>query len=139
MDPASNSLAVLLRYPASQSPQPVEDFQPKRRIEVSAGATPSGIGVALTDAGNLAKWEHLPNLREVSGIHLRAIHSSSGPRGKSYALRFGANYCTSDYQEILSDPAVHVVVVVSRNPQPAPQLWQRYERASTCLQRNRWH
>jgi predicted dehydrogenase len=121
MDPASSSLAVLLQYPAAQSEQPIEDFQPKRRIEVGSAVTASGIGVALTGAGNLAKWEHLPNLKEVSGIHLRAIHSSSGARGKSYALRFGADYCTSDFQEILNDREIQVVVIVSRNPQHAPQ------------------
>jgi predicted dehydrogenase len=49
------------------------------------------------------------------------VHSSSGPRGKNYALRFGANYCSSDYQQILSDPEVGAVVIVSRNPQHAPQ------------------
>jgi len=118
MDPASNSLAVLLRYPAAESP----DFQPKRRIDIQpAPAGSPTLGVAVLGAGNLARWVHLPNLKKISGVRLRAIHSSSGARGKSYAMRFGAEYCASDYEEILKDPKIQAVVIVSRNPLHAPQ------------------
>jgi predicted dehydrogenase/threonine dehydrogenase-like Zn-dependent dehydrogenase len=121
MDSASGSLAVLLRYPASIGSQPVADFQPKRKVEVESVRRAAGMGVALVGSGNLAKWVHLPNLQKISNVRLRAIHSSSGARGKSYAKRFGAEYCTSDYQEILRDPEIQVVVIVSRNPEHAPQ------------------
>ncbi len=122
MDTGSHSLAVLLRYPAAQSTAPLEDFKPRRRVEVSATKRASSqIGVALVGAGNLARWVHLPNLKKISNASLRAIHSSSGHRGKSYAIRFGADYCASDYDEILRDPNIDVVVIVSRNPQHASQ------------------
>ena len=121
MDSASGSLAVLLRYPASTCSEPVADFQPKRRVEVESVRGSASMGVALVGSGNLAKWVHLPNLQKISTVRLRAIHSSSGARGKSYAKRFGAEYCTSDYQEILRDPKIQVVVIVSRNPDHAPQ------------------
>jgi predicted dehydrogenase len=64
---------------------------------------------------------HLPVLKKIQGTDLRAIYSASGVRGKSYALRFGAQYCASDFEEILRDPDVDVVVIVSRNQQHAPQ------------------
>jgi predicted dehydrogenase/threonine dehydrogenase-like Zn-dependent dehydrogenase len=122
MDPAVSSLAVLLNYPAAQQEEHASSFQPKRRIEISThAANSSGIGVAVIGAGNLARWVHLPNLKNTSGVHLRAVQSASGARGKSYALRFGADYCTSDYEEILRDPTVQAVVIVSRNPQHASQ------------------
>ena len=79
------------------------------------------MGVALVGAGSLARWAHLPNLKKISRAHLRAIHSSNGARGKSYAERFGAEYCTSDYEEILKDAGIQVVLIVSRNQQHAPQ------------------
>ena len=122
MDPVINSLAVLLRYPAAESQQPASDFQPKRRIDIQPSPTSSPtLGVALLGAGNLARWVHLPNLKKISGVRLRAVHSSSGARGKSYAKRFGAEYCASDYEEILRDPTIQAVVIVSRNPLHAPQ------------------
>ncbi len=121
MAPGNNSLAVLLRYPAAESAQPVAEFQPVRRVEVASVSPSTGMGVALVGAGNLARWVHLPNLKKIAGTRLRAIHSSSGARGKSYALRFGATYCASDYDEILKDAEIQTVVIVSRNPQHAPQ------------------
>ncbi len=54
-------------------------------------------------------------------MHLRAIQSASGSRAKSYAIRFGSEYCTSDYDEILNNPDVNVVVIVSRNQHHASQ------------------
>jgi predicted dehydrogenase/threonine dehydrogenase-like Zn-dependent dehydrogenase len=122
MAPSTNSLAVLVKYPAADLAEPLLGFQPKRRVEVNghAGAS-SAIGVALVGAGNLARWVHLPNLKKTAGVRLRAIHSASGARGKSYALRFGAEYCASDYDEILKDPEIQVVVIVSRNQQHAAQ------------------
>lgn len=122
MDPVQASLAVVVKYPAADLASPLSEFQPKRRVEVNAPASgSSAIGVALVGAGNLARWAHLPNLKKMPGVRLRAIHSSSGARGKSYALRFGAEYCASDYAEILDDPEIQTVVIVSRNQQHAPQ------------------
>ena len=69
----------------------------------------------LGPLGSLAESQENPEVR------LRAIHSSSGARGKSYALRFGADYCASDYVEILKDPEIQAVVIVSRNQQHAAQ------------------
>src|SRR5438128_1287559 len=122
LDPAASSLAVLLRYPAASSADPVSSFHPQRKIEVARGdRSDSRLGVALVGAGNLAKWAHLPNLQKISFAYLRSIHSSNGPRGKSYALRFGAEYCTSDYGELLRDPEIQVMVIVSRNQLHAEQ------------------
>jgi predicted dehydrogenase len=122
LDPSTNSLAVLIKYPAADSAEPLADFRPKHRVDVNghSGAS-SAIRVALVGAGNLARWTHLPNLKKTPGVRLRAIHSSSGARGKSYAMRFGAEYCASDYAEILADPEIGAVVIVSRNQQHASQ------------------
>ena len=122
MDPSQSSLAVVLNYPAAQESDPVATFAPARKIVSAAqAATRKGFRVAVVGAGNLARWEHIPNLKKISNVHLRAVYSTSGARGKSYALRFGADYCSSDYEEILKDPNVDVVIIVSRNERHASQ------------------
>jgi predicted dehydrogenase/threonine dehydrogenase-like Zn-dependent dehydrogenase len=113
LDPSAGSLAVLLRYPDLPTPP---DFQPRRRVEIGASRDARAeLHVALVGAGNLARWEHLPNLRAIPYATLRAIHSTSGPRGKTYAERFGAAYACSDYAEILEDSAIDVIVIASRH------------------------
>src|ERR1039457_3974952 len=123
LDPASGSLALLLRYPAADQKDPIQSFTPRFRVEAAAPveAAPGELQVALVGAGNLARWHHLPNLKKIPKVHLRAVHSASGARGKSYARRFGAAYCCSDYEEILKDAAVDVVLIATRNPQHASQ------------------
>lgn len=115
MNPASNSLAVLLQYPSLTSAN-VTAFEPQRRIQVPARTEPpADLRVALVGAGNLARWVHLPNLKKMPRVALHAVHSASGARGKSYAERFGAAYSCSDYEEILRDPKIDVVLIVSRH------------------------
>ena len=123
LDPASGSLAVLLRYPAADEQDPIQSFAPRFRVDTAAPAAAAHgeLQAALVGAGNLAKWAHLPNLKKIPHAHLRAVHSSSGARGASYARRFGAAYCCSDYEEILKDAAVDVVLIATRNPQHAAQ------------------
>jgi predicted dehydrogenase len=125
MDPAADSLAVLLRYPAAAAADPVEAFRPARKVETGrAGqeAHPTDeLKFALVGAGNLAKWEHLPNIKKLPGVSLRAVYSAGGVRGKSYALRFGASYACSDYEEVLKDPQIDAVLIASRNQHHAEQ------------------
>jgi predicted dehydrogenase len=72
-------------------------------------------------AGNIARWMHVPALKKVKGARLRAVYSASGARAKGYASRFGADFCTTDYQQILDDPDIHAVLIATRNQYHAPQ------------------
>ena len=122
MDPASNSLAVLLQYKTEDSPAAASEFIPRRTVAVEGGKKKEGqIGIALIGAGNLARWAHLPNIQKLPNVSLRAIHSNSGVRGKGYGKRFGSAYCTTDYLQILTDPEVDVVFITSRNQQHGRQ------------------
>ena len=119
LNPASGSLAVLLRYPAADE-KPAA-FAPTRKVSIGPAADGKQLRVALVGAGNLARWEHLPNLQKIDGVVLHAVYSASGVRGKSYGVRFGAAYCCSEYDEILKDPSIDIVLIVSRNQDHAPQ------------------
>jgi predicted dehydrogenase/threonine dehydrogenase-like Zn-dependent dehydrogenase len=119
LNPASGSLAVLLRYPAAdESPAA---FSPTRKVSIGPAMQGKQLRVALVGAGNLARWAHLPNLNKIDGVTLHAVYSASGVRGKSYGVRFGASYCCSEYDEILKDASVDVVLIVSRNQDHASQ------------------
>jgi len=106
---------------ADAAARAVSAFAPRRTVAVAA-ATPASstergraLRFALVGAGNLARWAHLPALRRIEGATLRAVCSSSGARGRTYAERFGGVYTTSDYDAVLNDDAVDAVLIVSRN------------------------
>ena len=114
MAPGSDSLAVLLRYPAASESSAA--FAPRHRLDVGIPTAREGeLRLALIGAGNLARWEHLPNIKKIPGVTLRAVQSASGARGKSYAERFGAAYSTSDYDQILGDSDIDVVLIATRH------------------------
>ncbi|HEX8984679.1 MAG TPA: bi-domain-containing oxidoreductase [Bryobacteraceae bacterium] len=116
-EPSAQTLAVVLRYAEEQ-----HGFQPRRTLEVSPHPKgPGELRVALAGAGNLARWAHLPNLAKIPKVSLHAVYSASGVRGKGYATRFGAAYCTSEYETVMRDAAVDVVLIASRNQDHAAQ------------------
>ena len=123
MSNGGGSMAVVLRYAASRAVDAVETYQPKRKIVVdSSPIKKDEIKFALIGAGNLAKWAHLPALKKITGAKLHAVHSNSGARGKSYAMRFGASYASSDVNEILNDPDIDAILIASRHKDHAPQI-----------------
>ncbi len=124
LDPSTNSLAVVLEYPQSRAgaaPYQLKHKVPIAPVYQTKPAGKNDLKAGLIGAGNLAKWEHLPNLQKAAGVTLQSVYSSNGARGKSYGNRFGAAFAYSDCEEMLRDPALDFVVIVSRNADHAPQ------------------
>ena len=52
---------------------------------------------------------------------MRAVCSTNGARALGYAKRFRAHYCCSDYEDLLRDPDVDLIFVLTRNQHHAAQ------------------
>lgn len=95
-----------------------------RRVELPVGVRQANRGalrVAVIGAGNFAKGMHLPNLLELKEHYqLRAIVSRTGHNAASVGKRYGAEYCTTDYREVLNDDQVDAVVIATRHDKHAP-------------------
>ena len=115
-------MIVLLSYPESK-----EDEKPSRVIpNPSAQASESGkIHIALAGAGSFTKGMHIPNLQALNGRYqIHAVASRTGSNASNTAKRVGAQYCTTDYQEILNDPKVDAVLIGTRHNQHASMAVQ---------------
>jgi predicted dehydrogenase/threonine dehydrogenase-like Zn-dependent dehydrogenase len=124
MDAKIESLAVLLRYPANDQTDILAAYKPNRKVEINAPtakATKDELRVALIGAGNLARWSHLPALQKLPNVKLQAVYSGRGAKGKGYGIRFKAEYTTSEYEEILRDELIDIVLVASRHRDHARQ------------------
>jgi len=74
------------------------------------------VRVGLIGAGGFAKGMHLPNLQKLSGKYeIRAICSRTGANAKSAATKFGAEYSTTDYREILADSEIDLIMICTRH------------------------
>ena len=104
---------VLLSYPGFQEHAPV-----LRRVanEQAKAAGPNRIRLAVVGAGSFAKGVHLPNLRKLSDrYHLQAVMSRTGHNATAVAQMFGANYATTDFQQVLADPEIDAVLIATRH------------------------
>jgi polar amino acid transport system substrate-binding protein len=119
MNPEGKSVAVLLDYPSGMAVS--SPSREMRRVDLagSAGKT-DGLQVALIGAANIARWAHVPALKK-AGATLRAIQTGNPARAKAYANRFGAQYCTTDYDQVLKDGDVNAVIIASRNQRHGPE------------------
>jgi len=104
-------LIVLLQYAEKEE-------APLRRVETRPSYTaPAGaLRVALCGAGSFAKGMHLPNLRKMPDkFTLYAVQSRTGSNAQSVAVQYGAKYAATDYDQVLADPAVDLVMICTRH------------------------
>src|SRR5262249_39765418 len=73
------------------------------------------IGIGFIGAGNFARGILLPIVARSRNVKLTGVASATGVSGKNTAEQFGFGYSTSDYTEILDDPATTCVFVATRH------------------------
>lgn len=103
-------LGVLLTYPvdATSVSQVVRfNSQVSKRDDV--------VKLGLLGAGLFANATLLPALKKVAGINLVGIASSGGLHAQDAARKFGFAYATSSNDEILNDPSINTVAILTRH------------------------
>ena len=119
------SLGVLLTYP-EEAGDPAED-RPARRVdraavEPVAAVRSAGPGVGLLGAGSFATATLLPALKEAGGFRFIGVATASGVSSHHAAEKYGFRFATTDECEVLADPAVDVVAILTRHDQHARQI-----------------
>jgi predicted dehydrogenase/threonine dehydrogenase-like Zn-dependent dehydrogenase len=116
-------LGILLRYPATDDLP--KSPTPSTRVLLRQTTNTGKIRIAVVGAGNFAKAMHLPNLKKLSNsYHIRTIVSKTGSNAKTTAQRFGADFASTDYQDVLTDPEVDAVLICTRHDLHAQQAIQ---------------
>ncbi len=86
------------------------------RIDLNHRPVKDKIRIAVIGAGSFAKSTHLPNLKNLNSLyHIRAIVSATGSNAKITAVQFGADYASTNYQDVLDDPDVDAVLICTRH------------------------
>ena len=105
----SRAIASLLAYPEQLSL-----YSTVRHQETSFAGRKGVIGII--GAGNFTKMTLLPALQ---GATLKYIASANGLSGTALAQKHGIARSATDYQEILQDPDVDLVLITTRHDQHA--------------------
>lgn len=70
--------------------------------------------IGVIGSGNFTKMTMLPALKN-TGAHLKYIASKGGVSGTAMAKKFGFSHSTTNYQEILQDAEVDLVMITTRH------------------------
>ncbi len=109
------SIASILEYkPDSET---IKNTVPGKIFPVRPGKGVLGI----IGAGNFTKMTVLPALKN-SGAHYKYISSAGGLSAKSLANKYGFEYSTTDYKEILNDSEVDIVMITTRHDMHATMV-----------------
>lgn len=113
-------ISTLLDYGTSNVNEILEKFSyPRRKFNTShhlKKVNSEVVQVALVGAGGFAKGMHLPNIKKLAGkFHLRAVMSRTGHSAAAVAQQYGAAYSTTDYDEILRDSEIDLVMICTRH------------------------
>jgi predicted dehydrogenase/threonine dehydrogenase-like Zn-dependent dehydrogenase len=111
------SLGIVLTYP--QAAIDGEGLPPQRTVSLTSqpvGSTASTCSprVSMIGAGNYAGAVLLPALAK-AGLELHTLASSGGVTSAYLGRKFGFRHATTDTDALLSDPAVHAVVIATRH------------------------
>ncbi len=108
-------LGVVLEYPEVAA-------APTRRIELKASPVSGRIGVGCLGAGSFARGVILPGLVKNGAFRPRILCSAGGLSAASTGDRLGFEVATTDENEVLADPDVQAVFILTRHDQHAAQV-----------------
>jgi predicted dehydrogenase/threonine dehydrogenase-like Zn-dependent dehydrogenase len=114
---APKPLMVLLSYGMPKEELLAELLFHERKIEIKKTDLKDGvIQVAVVGTGGFATGMHLPNLKSLQDkYNIRAIVNRTGYKAKEVAEKFGADYFTTDIEDVLKDENIHLVLICTRH------------------------
>jgi predicted dehydrogenase/threonine dehydrogenase-like Zn-dependent dehydrogenase len=112
-------LGVLLTYP-----QAADDKEPVRKVTLPASRSASldRPVLGVLGAGIYASAVFLPVIQRAGNARLGGIVSAAGLNARYAAQKYGFGFASSDEEDILANPEINLVVVLTRHNQHARQV-----------------
>jgi hypothetical protein len=110
-------LMVLLDYGLPELSQLETNLSHHRKVVLQNSPVKKDIiKIALVGVGGFATGMHLPNIIKLSDKYrLAAVMDRSGQKAKAIAHQYKANYATTNYDDILNDSEVDLVLIATRH------------------------
>ncbi len=104
-------LGVLLTYPEA-----AEKLEGSNVVRFNVPTfKPATCKLGVLGAGNFANATLLPAIKKVDGVELVGIASAGGLHAQHSAKKFGFAYAASSDDEILNDPNINTVAILTRH------------------------
>jgi predicted dehydrogenase/threonine dehydrogenase-like Zn-dependent dehydrogenase len=102
-------LGIIIRYDTNK---PVSE---EKRLVINEPKPLADINIAFIGAGSYAQGNLLPNIPKWKNITRQGVLTNTGTTSKRVAERFGFEFCTSDENEILTNPDINTVFIATRH------------------------
>lgn len=126
------SIAVLLRYPQPQTlpAQPrrislhaakqIKNSRSPGRTALGKSKIKNQLRVGVIGAGSHATNNILPALAKLKTVAPAGIVSATGVRAQALGKKYGFEYCAASADELLNDPTIEAVFILSRHDSHTP-------------------
>lgn len=114
MDKSQLTFGIILDYPTVK----IENKINKKvlvRSPLNYMYTKNLINIAVIGTGGFAKKTYLPFIDKNDELLLSAVSAKTGLSAKKTAKEYGAEYCTTDYKEIIADKSIDAVIIATRH------------------------
>lgn len=119
IDAPIDNISILLKYNTEKKIE-------KNSISINSRPIDKDkIGIGIIGAGSFAVGVHLPNLISLnSTFDIIGISDRKSGRVKSIGKKFNAKYVTTDYNQILQDENIDLVVITTKHDSHGPIVEQ---------------
>ena len=99
----------------------------KINLENQKQIKPDQVNIGVIGAGNYASTMLIPFLKEINSSNFVGIATATGINATDKARKFGFNYASTDYRQILNDSAINTVLIATRHNQHAKMVIDAFE------------
>ncbi|MCX6068656.1 MAG: bi-domain-containing oxidoreductase, partial [Chloroflexi bacterium] len=108
-------LGVLLKYPSAQGDKETSTSLPVYLSIPTTAPKTATVKLGVLGAGLFANATLLPAMARVKDIELVGIASAGGLHAQHSGKKFGFRYAASDDEQIINDPAINTVMILTRH------------------------
>ena len=80
------------------------------------------VGIGLIGAGLFARGTVLPELKKIKEVMYSGVATATGLSGHHIARKYAFDYATTDYRNLLADPNVAIVFILTRHNSHGPMV-----------------
>lgn len=109
-------ISILFSYDIKDYEKELLKFKENKIILQPIAITNDKINVGIIGAGSFASRVHIPNLLKLDNYYnLIAIVDKNPAKAKMSGNKFKPKYITTDYQDILNDKDINMVIITTRH------------------------
>jgi len=108
-------IGVLLSYNEDKNLSEKIDLKKDVSVKTGKAVEKSKINIGMIGAGLFAKTTLLPLFKKYPFVNLYGIATASGSSGRHAGDKFGFDYCTSKYENLLDDEKIDCIIISTRH------------------------